>query len=228
MIISHKYRFIFIKTQKTAGTSIEVFLSQLCGPDDIVTPINPYVAPHSSRNYSGIFNPCKELIRFRGRYLRRTIRDFVNRRKFYNHIPARHVQTRVKSEIWNNYYKFCVERNPFDKTLSHYHHLNFRSTNDLSLEEYFQRKQFCINFPFYTDTRGKQMVDRVIKYENLIEEFREVCSFLGIDFYGDLGVNAKSEFRKDRTPYHEILTQSQRKILECIFSDEINRHGYKF
>lgn len=38
MIISHQHRFIFVKTLKTAGTSIEVFLSGLCGRDDVVTP----------------------------------------------------------------------------------------------------------------------------------------------------------------------------------------------
>jgi len=39
MIISHKHKFIFIKTRKTAGTSIEIFLSQFCGKADILTPI---------------------------------------------------------------------------------------------------------------------------------------------------------------------------------------------
>ena len=39
MIVSHEHKFIFLKTKKTAGTSIELALSQLCGPDDIITPL---------------------------------------------------------------------------------------------------------------------------------------------------------------------------------------------
>ena len=38
MIISHEHRFIFLKTKKTAGTAIEAALSQLCGPECVVTP----------------------------------------------------------------------------------------------------------------------------------------------------------------------------------------------
>ena len=41
MIVSHRHRFIFIKTRKTASTSIEIALSQFCGPEDIITPIHP-------------------------------------------------------------------------------------------------------------------------------------------------------------------------------------------
>ena len=39
MIVSHKHKFIFLKTKKTAGTSIELALSRLCGPADVITPL---------------------------------------------------------------------------------------------------------------------------------------------------------------------------------------------
>jgi hypothetical protein len=44
MIISHKYKFIFIKTFKTASTSVEAYFSQYAGSNDILTPITPLVA----------------------------------------------------------------------------------------------------------------------------------------------------------------------------------------
>ena len=40
LIISHKHQFVFIKTNKTAGTSIEIALSRFCGPEDIITPVS--------------------------------------------------------------------------------------------------------------------------------------------------------------------------------------------
>jgi hypothetical protein len=42
MIVSHKYKFIFLKTKKTAGTSIEISLSRYCDEDDIITPLISY------------------------------------------------------------------------------------------------------------------------------------------------------------------------------------------
>ena len=41
MIASHAHRFIFLKTRKTAGTSVEIALSKACGPDDVITVTSP-------------------------------------------------------------------------------------------------------------------------------------------------------------------------------------------
>lgn len=39
MIFSRLHNFLFIKGRKVAGTSVEVALSKICGPEDIITPI---------------------------------------------------------------------------------------------------------------------------------------------------------------------------------------------
>jgi hypothetical protein len=228
MIISHQHKFIFIKTAKTASTSIEVFLSKHCGPDDVVTPIFPPVQGHLPRNHEDFFNPLPEILSGVNRP-RETWRDLGRRRKFYNHMRALLVQKRILARIWRSYFKFCVERNPWDKVLSHYYMHVHRAGGFLSLEEYFARGKFPINCPRYTDRSGKEIiVDRVLRYENLTTELADVFSQLNIPFAGSLDPRAKSEYRKDRTPYQSVFNEQQRGIVEQIFAREIELLGYRF
>ena len=228
MIISHRHKFIFIKTVKTAGTSIEAFLSPHCGRDDVLTPIEPPIAGHEPRNYEGSVSAFGETRRREG-LLPALWHASERRAKFYRHMPAWILQTRVPPKIWNGYFKFCVERNPWDKVLSHYHMNRARSTKPLSLDEYFARGKFPINYRRYTDPSGEKIiVDRVIRYENLMSELGEVLEQLKIPFAGTLGVQAKSEYRSDRTPYQSVFTLEQRRIVEQAFAREIALHGYRF
>lgn len=230
MILSHKYKFIFIKTAKTAGTSIEVFLERICADDDIVTPIFPTIDGHQPRNYRGLFNPIPEILSGSMRESARTLQELMKRKKFYNHISARKVRARIPPRIWNNYYKFAVERNPWDKTMSHYHMLKHRSNKDLSFQEYLKMGNFCLNYPKYTAIRDnrKLIVDRVIRYENLINELGEVFTLLNIPFDGDLGVKAKSDYRKSTENYRSFFSDHDKQFIADIFRTELQIFGYEF
>jgi hypothetical protein len=229
MILSHKYKFVFIKTAKTAGTSIEVFLSQHCGSQDIVTPIVPRVEGHQPRNYEGLINPVPEILERPGKLFTALRHTMTSPTKFYNHMPAREVKQRVPADVWNGYFKFCVERNPWDKLLSHYNMHAARKGGALSLEEYLARGRFPINDFRYMDRSGsKVIVDRIVRYENLVRELGEVFAQLNIPFDGTLGVVAKSEYRADRRPYQEVFNDQQRRIVEKAFAKEIELHGYRF
>lgn len=202
MIVSHKYKFIFIKNGKTAGTSIEVFLSQLCADYDVVTPIYPFVEPHLPRNYQG----------------------------FYNRMTSAEIRAQIGAKTWKNYFKFCVERNPWDKTISYYHMARYRAGGNLSLDEFLANNEFPINYPRYTEpgNSSKIIVDRVVDFEDLLGGLGKIFQQLGLPFNGSLGIHAKSEYRKDRCSYQEVLTSEQAEKIHDIFAVEIGLHGYRF
>jgi hypothetical protein len=152
----------------------------------------------------------------------------IKRRKFRNHLPAVKVKSRVPRRVWDTYFKFCVERNPWDKTLSDYYMRKWRRGGQLSFDEYFAQQRFCFNYPIYTDYQNNVLVDRIVKYENLLNGLGEIFDLLGIAFNGSLGVQAKSEYRVDRRPYQEVYTESQKVIVQRVFDAEIRLHKYRF
>ena len=201
MIISHKFRFIFIKTLKTAGTSIEVYLSPRCGDEDILTPILPALEGHQPRNF--------------GRY--------------YNHFSAWGVRATVAPEIWTDYFKFCVERNPWDKTISDYAMVRQRSGPAFSFAEYLESERYCKSWALYTDADDKTLlVDRVLRYEKLNEELGEVFERQGVPWSGRLEIFAKAGYRTEKKHYRDWYSEEQKKQVAEAFAQEIREFGYEF
>lgn len=201
MIISHQHRFIFIKNVKTAGTSIEVYLSSRCGPSDIVTPVLPPEPGHQPRNHAG----------------------------FYNHMPAHEIRARVPATLWQDFYRFTVERNPWDKTLSHFHMARERLGRDMDFDAYLDAGLAPVTWTLYTDPQnGELLVNRVLRFERLDEELGEVFEQLGIPWAGRLDVHAKSGTRTDRRPYREVYTPAQRERVAALFAWEIEQFGYEY
>ena len=80
----------------------------------------------------------------------------------------------------------------------------------------------------YLIAGSKIIVDRIVRYENLLSELGEIFAQLNIPFDGTLGVAAKSEYRADRRPYREVFNHQQRRLVEIAFAKEIELHGYRF
>jgi Sulfotransferase family len=123
MIVSHKHKFIFIKTKKTAGTAIEAALSELCGPQDVITPFREESEQDrkglSPQNYR-IEHPLKPKRSFLRKLLMRPERYYHQSVGFYEHMPAWRVRAYVGEEVWRSYFKFAFDRNPWERQVSWY------------------------------------------------------------------------------------------------------------
>ena len=230
VIISHRHRFIFVKTVKTAGTSIEAYLNPFLGPDDVATPVYPPLERLEPRNYRGLFNPVPEVAARGLRAVPSAARDLARRKRFYNHLPAFKIRGRVGAAVWNRYFKFAVERNPWDKTVSYYSMRRERWDHSLTWTEFLDGDRHCRNLIHYVEPRQPStvIVDRVLRFEHLDEELSEVMAHLGIPFPGALGVRAKSDYRRDRRPYPDWYDEEQRRRVGELFADEIRLHQYTF
>lgn len=222
MIVSHKYKFIFLKTNKTAGTSIEIALSKFCGPDDIITPIaEEDEEMRAELGYRGPQNYEKK--GFLSKFLKK------KKRAFYNHMPASEVKSRIPQDVWNSYYKFCIERNPWDRLLSLYYWRN-KTEPRPSISEFIKSKAPLAlkrkGFGVYS-INGEVIVDKVCKFEKLAEELEEVRLKLGIPEPLELP-RAKSKFRVEKKHYREMLSEADREVIDEMFREEIELMGYEW
>ncbi|NER49558.1 MAG: sulfotransferase family protein [Symploca sp. SIO1A3] len=230
MIISHKYKYIFLKTRKTAGTSIEISLSRFCGEDDIITPIAPKdeairqelgVFPQNYDNYTRPLELGEEQLKDNPNL--GVVQESQLTTKFWNHIPANKIKQRIGPKIWNSYFKFCFVRNPWDRAISRYY-WSFHQIK--SLDESLRKYNLNVNFNTYT-IDGKVAVDYIGKYESLMEDLAYACEQLGIPFDKWLP-RAKGDSRKDRRHYSEVLTQEEAEYIREKCAAEIELFGYEF
>lgn len=188
-IISFRHNFIFIKTRKTASTSLEVHFAQDCTDRDIITPIYPENPIHKPRNYVGQ----------NGLPL------------FYNHMRAIQIRQNFPNAFEHSY-KFAVERHPVDKCLSHFAMLlnspfHREEGNPATWDEYLERGRYPIDTDLYTDEKGKLIIDKIYKYEEITEALAEIAVKTGIQ-HRALNVSEKSGFRYNVPALSEVMNRS--------------------
>jgi hypothetical protein len=225
VIVSHEHKMIFIKTHKTAGTSIEVLLSGLVEPGAVVTPIPEDDPAHHARNWSGSFNPIPELLSH-PRRVGETLSWWRQKRAYYEHNQWWRIRPRVGAEIWESYFKFCVERDPWDKVVSYYFWRVRDADPQPSFDEWLRgmrpsRRDRLSDWSIYGKGDGV-VVDHVIRYENLADELPETLARVGIDATSAELPRVKSGFRKGRVE----LSPWARDQVRSLFAHEIRYFGY--
>lgn len=212
MLISHGSRFIFVKTKKSAGSSVEVSLARFCdGPRDVITPLLPH-----DRRFQKVVgvqakNHCGEI-------------DGV---RFQGHMPASKIQESVGETAWSTYTTFCVVRNPWSRVVSQYCFRRATQPNPpSSFEQFVRDRKFTVELPLYC-RKGEVLVDQVLRFEGLQEEMWRITRVLGIDWDGWLP-HTNTGFSPTNRHYSEAYTQELADIVARKCAREIDLHGYRF
>ena len=157
------------------------------------------------------------------------LRSARRKKRFYNHISATEVVAAVGEDIWNSYFKFCIERNPWDKIVSAYywkHSDEPRPTMTEFIESGYPAKMKQRGFGLYT-IDGRIAVDHFVRFESLSDDMEVVRQRLGLPELLDLP-HAKSSQRKTRRDYREYFSPAEAARLGDLFAEEIALLGYKF
>jgi len=229
MIISHAHKFIFLKTTKTAGTSIEIALSEYCGPKDIITPISP--EDEKKRTVLGVRGPQNYIVPLANYSFSDMVCFLIKgkRRRYFNHISAKHVRRFIGEEIWQSYFKFCFARNPWDRAVSQFYWRRAEGAPHTFSEFIDSRNLKSLGkkgYGLYT-IDGDVAIDRVCLYENMEAELAYLSERLKLP--GKLLLpRSKSSSRKDKDDYHDMFNHTERDKIASLFAEEIKLLGYEF
>jgi hypothetical protein len=235
MLISHRFRFIYLKTRKTAGTSVEAYFEPYC-----VDPERREPPPHEREAEVTKWG----VVGYRGEYRSGEV--------WFNHMPASRIRELVGDDVWGSYLKFCVVRNPFDKVVSLFwfnlpeserRHLSDASFADVRAT--FARwllgparnrirarlRGATPGAPIGTDEPimaidWTLVADEVIRYERLEADLKRTCEILGVPWEPERLGRLKSEYRTRPEPFAEYYGRATAAQVRQLFGWELETFGY--
>jgi hypothetical protein len=219
LLLSHVHRFIYTKTVKTAGTSVEIYFENACLP-----PGHSIGRGHHTEQS---VTP-QGVIGYRG--------GDRSGRTWYNHMPANEIRALAGDATWNEYYKFCVVRNPFDKMVSLWWFINSKQEHQYHHNDFARIKtdfsRWCVGHAPDAIDRDKYLIDGqismdfIIRYEFLFDGLESVCRQVGYPFQPELLGKFKSDSRLIKRPFGDYYDQPAIAAVESAFGWELDHFGY--
>jgi hypothetical protein len=217
MLVSHKHKFIYIKSIKTAGTSTEIFLEPYC--------VSNVLESHG-----------REMIQTdEGIIGTRMNQHLAEISEFYNHMPPYKIKNSIGEETFNSYTKIINIRNPFDMMVSHYYFkptFELYSNSEMSFENYLlktnvvedlskkYRDLMCIGDEF--------IVDEIVRFENLEEDIFKLLDKLDLPSpKRELGEYKKNKRRPDKD-WKKMYSNETKELVEKHFKFYLDLFNYSF
>ena len=215
MLISHRKQFIYTKTNKTGGTSVESYFEKYCMPEGEWA-----FAHHRGQHVSKA-----GIVGARG--------PGASRSEWFNHMSAALIMDKLGALTWDRYFKFCVVRNPFDKLVSWFFFQRHKNTLDEPDSDDITsfRKQMSRGIPvldrgcYVID--GALCLDEIIRFEDLSPGVHGVCRRLDVPFVPGNIPRLKSGIRPTSIPVREFYSPEIVERVEQAYEFEIETFGYR-
>jgi hypothetical protein len=224
MIVSYSRGFIFVKTKKTAGSTVEAVLAAGLSEGDIVTQEDGY-------GHTGSGDGWDETALQRRRHEAKLARGGERRREhdggFYSHMTAEEARGLIAPAFWAKAFKLTAERHPYEKAVSQAFYRAFRDGSpgiDRHLDRVLRKGSYA-GHPFWT-IDGKVAVDAFVRQETLKADLDRVGERLGIAIPDTLPT-LKARTRAERRPAREILSAEQKRLVQETCRVEFEILGYE-
>jgi hypothetical protein len=217
MLVSHKHKFIYIKSIKTAGTSTEIFLEPYC-----VTNVLESHGREMIQTNEGIIGT-------------RMNQHLAEISEFYNHMPPYKIKNSIGEETFNSYTKIINIRNPFDMMVSHYYFkptFELYSNSEMSFENYLLKTNVVEDLSKkYRDLmyiEDEFIVDEIVRFENLEEDIFKLLDKLELPSpKRELGEYKKNKRRPDKD-WKKMYSNETKELVEKHFKFYMDLFNYSF
>ncbi len=217
MLLSPRYKFLFVHIAKTGGTSVRAALERVRWRDP----------------WYWLMLPCHRLSHLTGHRLGT---------KFPRHAHAIAAREMLPREFYDSLFKFAFVRNPWDLQVSSFHHIRRERPHYLGGHDNFadflrwkldpeRPWQFHVDTSierqsdYLVDLRGDLIVDFVGRYERLREDFEFACKRIGIACPELPHRRQATDRSRDyRSYYDDDLAER----VASHFRDDVERFGYRF
>lgn len=216
MIVSHEHRFIFLRTEKTASTSLTSALREMVGDEAFSTDLRrPGWAKYSLIHHGALKRQMPELF------------------GLHPHATVRQARRVLGKKIFDNYFKFSVERNPWDRQVSLYVHREWKKGNrdanfdrDMRSTVYRATEYTRLNNWSIYAIGDTIVADRVLRYEDLSNELQRLLRSLGLS--GAIDLPVRRRYAADRPHYSRYYSDETRELVANWYAREIQAFGYEF
>jgi len=235
MPVNHALRIIFVHIPKTGGTAVESAL----GMHGTVSTVGIIPYHNQQKDYNCLFGRGLQhltALEIDGLLKSLTFNDYSTFPEFKRIIDKgrKILKLAKQQDYFKKYFSFTVVRNPYDRLVSYWawKKKNSGNKNPLTPEEFAEnmtmnwrndllfRKHLMPQHKFLT-IGGKIVINKILKFENLVQEFITMCDDLGLPCTG-------LEFRmvSSHLPFSEYYSEKLQENVYEIYRDDFTIFGY--